>query len=192
MLAIGYINGAFHVLQPDNRFAMKANKKDRTHEISCMKFCPKDSIFAVAAHDSFIILYDVKQNFKAVRRLRGHTSTVTHLDFSLDGMNIMSNCTSYNILFFDVASGKHNTRGASGLKDETWHSWTCTLGWPVQGIFPPCADGTDINAMDRSPEGVVCATADDFGLVKLFRFPNPVEKAAFVQYQGHSSHVTNV
>lgn len=60
------------------------------------------------------------------------------------------------------------------------------------GIFPPRADGTDINAAARSPDGTVTATADDFGMVKLFRSPCPVEKAAFQQYNGHSSHVTNV
>lgn len=104
----------------------------------------------------------------------------------------MSNCTSYEILFFDVAAGKQNTAGASQLKDEVWSTWTCTLGWPVQGIFPPCADGSDINSCHRSPDGTILATGDDFGMVKLFRYPCPVEKASFNSYCGHSSHVTNV
>lgn len=104
----------------------------------------------------------------------------------------MSNCTSYNILFFDVRAGKHNPSGASALRDETWESWTCSLGWPVQGIFPPCADGSDINSVDRSPDGTVLATADDFGMVKLFKYPCPVERGAFNAFKGHSSHVTNV
>lgn len=39
---------------------------------------------------------------------------------------------------------------------------------------------------------LVTATADDFGLVKLFKYPSPVEKnAACHEYRGHSSHVTN-
>ena len=84
------------------------------------------------------------------------------------------------------------TGGASALKNETWSTWTCTLGWPVQGIFPPCADGSDINSCDRGPEGTTMATADDFGMVKLFKYPCPVEKACFNQFVGHSSHVTNV
>jgi microtubule-associated protein-like 6 len=37
----------------------------------------------------------------------------------------------------------------------------------------------DINAVDRSPDGKVLATGDDFGLVKLFKYPSPVPKAAF-------------
>lgn len=139
-----------------------------------------------------IFVYDVKQNFKLLKKMKGHPSTITHIDFALDGRTIMSNCTSYNILFFDLMSGKHMPSGASAKRDETWETWTCTLGWPVQGIFPPCSDGTDINACDRAPDGTVLATADDFGMVKLFRYPCPVERAAFHQQVGHSSHVTNV
>lgn len=38
----------------------------------------------------------------------------------------------------------------------------------------------------------VLATADDFSMVKIFRYPCPVEKASFNEYHGHSSHVTNI
>ncbi len=44
--------------------------------------------------------------------------------------------------------------------------------------------------MDKTKK--IIATADDFGTVKLFRFPSPVEKAAYKPYYGHSSHVTCV
>ena len=62
----------------------------------------------------------------------------------------------------------------------------------LQGIWPPGADGSDINAVDRSPLGSVLATADDFGMVKLFRYPCATEKAKNIEFSGHSSHVTNV
>ena len=64
--------------------------------------------------------------------------------------------------------------------------------WPVQGIYPAGTDGTDINAVDRSPAGDLIATADDFGSVKLLRFPCAMEKSKFVEFKGHSSHVTCV
>jgi len=189
-LAIGYTNGTLTVL--DANFQAQVTRKDRKEAISEIKFSPDNSVCAVGGHDSMIFTYDARQQFKPLKKLRAHHSTVTHFDFTLDGKYLMSNCTSYEILFFDVAAGKQFTSGASSLKDTQWKSWTCTLGWPVQGIFPPCADGSDINACDRSPDQKVVATADDFGMVKLFRFPCPVEKAAFNQYNGHSSHVTNV
>lgn len=73
-----------------------------------------------------------------------------------------------------------------------WASWTCVLGWPVQGIWPPCADGTDINAVDRSPDGSVLATGDDFGRVRLFRYPVAAKQADSNVSIGHSSHVSCV
>lgn len=158
---------------------MFAQRKDRKEAISEIKFSPNDQYCAVGAHDSQIFLYDAKNNFKPLKKMRGHPSTVAHFDFSLDSQIIMSNCTSYNILFFDCNTGKHNPSGASAYKDETWSSFTCSLGWAVQGIFPPCADGSDINSVDRAPDGTVLATADDFGMVKLFKYPCPVEKASY-------------
>ena len=84
------------------------------------------------------------------------------------------------------------TGGASALRDAEWATQTCTLGFPVQGIWPPCADGTDVNAACRSSRGDLIATGDDFGKVKLFRYPCIVPQADCKPYSGHSSHVTNI
>ena len=45
--------------------------------------------------------------------------------------------------------------------------------------------------MSRSEDQKLVATGDDFGLVKLFLFPN-FKGQSFNKYVGHSSHVTNV
>ena len=50
-------------------------------------------------------------------------------------------------------------------RDQRWHSWTSVLGFPVMGIWPLYADGTDVNAVDRSPDGRYLLTADDSGMV---------------------------
>ena len=54
------------------------------------------------------------------------------------------------------------------------------------------ADGSDINSVDRSHSETLIATADDFGKVKLFRYPCVTENSKFKEFHGHSSHVTNV
>ena len=61
-------------------------------------------------------------------------------------------------------------------------TWTATLGWPVQGIWPSVDDGTDINTVDRSyttlsgletpPDNYfLLATGDDHSKVKIYRYP---------------------
>jgi WD40 repeat protein len=78
------------------------------------------------------------------------------------------------------------------LSEETWSTWTLTLGWPVMGIWKGDMDGSDINAVDRSPTHKVIATADDFGKVCLYRYPCVNSKAQCETFTGHSSHVTCV
>ena len=78
------------------------------------------------------------------------------------------------------------------MRDVQWATWTCTLGWPVQAIWPPGADGTDINAVCRSISGDLLVTSDDFSRVKLFRYPAVDPEIAYKTYEGHAAHVTNV
>ncbi len=122
-----------------------------------------------------------------------------YIDWSKCEKYIQYNCGGYELLFWDVAAslkssakkGKQESK-ASVLKDVDWHTWTCVLGWPVQGIWPSRSDGTDINAVCRSQDTSLLATSDDFGKLKIFRYPVNNKDAAFSELVGHSSHVTNV
>ena len=60
-------------------------------------------------------------------------------------------------------------------KDVGWATWTCKLGWPVQGIFQG-VDYSDVNTVCRSNNKLVLATGDDNGKVNLFKYPVVVEK----------------
>mmetsp|Transcript_33213 Transcript_33213/g.80925 ORF Transcript_33213/g.80925 Transcript_33213/m.80925 type:complete len:88 (-) Transcript_33213:31-294(-) len=61
------------------------------------------------------------------------------------------------------------------------------------GVFEGGADGSDVNAVDRSPDRSFILSSDDSGKVNLIKYPaveklTPPKKAM----GGHSSHVTNV
>jgi microtubule-associated protein-like 6 len=79
------------------------------------------------------------------------------------------------------------------------------LGWPVQGIYPPCTDGTFINSVDRSNFSVrntlakddanspyLLAVGNDNGKVAVYNYPCTIKGTKTVEGKGHSSHVTNV
>lgn len=70
----------------------------------------------------------------------------------------------------DSTAGKHLT-----TKEETkgihWVSWTCVIGPEVTGIWPKYTNINDINSVDANYNSAVLVTGDDFGLVKLLRFP---------------------
>ena len=147
-------------------------------------------------------------------RCEGLSSTITHLDWSVDGRVIMANSQAYELVYFDAATGKqvkdnqrdtkardamslglpslsctcaHPPMPASpiytlhlGSPDppvtmtsdsdpcqprplSQWATYTGVLGFPVMGVWQPYSDGTDINAVDRSPSQEYVVTADDFG-----------------------------
>ena len=54
------------------------------------------------------------------------------------------------------------------------------------------ADGSDINAVDRSNSKRYLVTGDDFSKINLFRYPACHQKQIYNSYKGHSSHVTNI
>jgi microtubule-associated protein-like 6 len=167
--------------------------KESKQMISDIKFSPDGSILAVGSRDNSIYLYSVAQQFKRRGKLSKHNSGINQFDFSSDGKSLQSCCSAYEIIYSDVAKSQQILKGASELKDTQWATWTCTLGWPTLGIWKGDMDGTDINAVDRSPSGELLACADDFGKVKIFRYPvcNPKGTESEI-YTGHSSHVTNV
>ena len=133
-----------------------------------------------------------------------HSSAVLHVDFTLDGKYFQTNCQAAELLFGHPDSGQQETSASrvadyngdleddAELEQRQWATQTCKLGWAVQGIWAPGMDTTDINAVDRSCDRKLLATADDFGHVKLFRFPCAQEHSKFLCFDGHSSHVTNV
>ena len=161
-----------------------------------LKFSPDGTMLAVGSHDNAIYLVTVP-NFQKKYSMKKHSSFITHLDWSEDGSSLHSNCGAYELLFWDANSGKQITGGATRFRDERWATWTCVLGWPVQGIWPPSTSGDDINYVCRSsgkPTGEyeLLAVADDFGKVKLMRYPSLQKGSKAVVGVGHSSHVTCV
>lgn len=172
MIAIGMRNG--YLLVVDAAFApvAKTQHSKTGKAISVIRFSPDDSICAVGGEDGRVRLYDVKSKFRKAKVIKKNTSPVTHLDFSADGAYLMTNSSAPEVLFFEAATGKHVSASAN-LRDTKWATWSCTYGWPVQGIFPANSDGSDVNACARSPDGAVVATGDDCGRVNLFRFPCP-------------------
>ena len=68
--------------------------------------------------------------YKRTMRCLGHSSTVTHLDWSADSSVIQSNDQAYELLYFDPKTGK---QVKENQRDTQWATWTCTLGEWARG-----------------------------------------------------------
>lgn len=194
VLAIGTHSGKWYVLDAETT-DLVAIHTDGNEQLSVMRFSQDGALLAVGSHDNFIYLYTVSENGRKYSRYgkcTGHSSYITHLDWSPDNNFIMSNSGDYEILYWDVPNGCKLIRNRSECKDIDWFTYTCVLGYHVFGVWPEGSDGTDINALMRSHKRKVIALADDFCKVHLFSYPCSTPKAPSHKYSAHSSHVTNV
>lgn len=190
--------------------------------VSDVKFCPPvfldKQIYAVGGHDRTIYVYQMDVAIceritpntppeapTLCHKFEGHNASITHLDFSSDGAFIQSNCGGYELLFWSLEDDKQE-KNARKCRDVDWSTWSCVLGWPVQGIWLENADGSDVNAVDRSDvqfstEGqdandqrspVYLAVGGDDGKLRVYNYPCLSKNSKNVVGTGHSSHVSNV
>ncbi|XP_038607089.1 echinoderm microtubule-associated protein-like 4 isoform X2 [Tachyglossus aculeatus] len=194
VVAIGTHSGRWFVLDAETRDLVSIHT-DGNEQLSVMRYAVDGTFLAVGSHDNFIYLYVVTENGRKYSRFgkcTGHSSYITHLDWSPDNKYIMSNSGDYEILYWDIPGGCKLIRNRSDCKDVDWTTYTCVLGFQVFGVWPEGSDGTDINALVRSHNRKVMAVADDFCKVHLFQYPCSKPKAPSHKYSAHSSHVTNV
>uniref|UniRef100_A0AAY4AFF5 HELP domain-containing protein n=1 Tax=Denticeps clupeoides TaxID=299321 RepID=A0AAY4AFF5_9TELE len=194
VVSVGLNTGRWVVMDLQTR-QIVSDLTDGNEQLSVMRYSPDGSFLAVGSHDNFIYIYSVTESGRRYTRFgkcTGHSSFITHLDWSKDGKYIMSNSGDYEILYWDVAGGCKLLRNRYESKDREWASYTCVLGFHVMGVWLEGSDGTDINALCRSHDEKLVAVADDFCKVHLFQYPCPKPKAPSHRYEGHGSHVTNV
>ncbi|XRB07249.1 echinoderm microtubule-associated protein-like [Pycnococcus provasolii] len=189
-IAVGFLRGGFIVFDSTTGVEHAA-KKHRREEVSVVRYSPNGRWLAVASHDNFIDIYDTQRSYKRVGVCKGHSSYVTHVDWSVDSTFLQSSSGDLELMFWDIPSCDH-VAFANAMRDVVWHTQTCTVGYTVQGIWPKYADATDIVAADRSKDHCVLAAIDDFGGLRLFRYPCDVGRGEYTFYTGHGNHASSV
>ncbi|KAJ8309461.1 hypothetical protein KUTeg_014335 [Tegillarca granosa] len=189
-IALGMMDGSFMVLRSRD-LSEVVHIKDRKEVIHELKYSPCGKFLAVASNDNFVDIYSVEQRYKQVGTCSGNSSFITHIDWSDDSKYLQTNSGAAERLFFRMPNGKHVTN-RDEITNIHWYSFTGVLGPEVNGIWEKYTDTNDINATDAHYKAEVIVTGDDFGLVKLFKFPSLKKGAKFRKYVGHSAHVTNV
>jgi WD40 repeat protein len=200
----------------DTSFAEAVHRRDCKEDIGDVKFSPNGKMLAVASHDGFIDIYSIRYKqgnlqaahgdicVKYLKRLRGHSSAVLHIDWSEDNRLLQSTCGANEILYWDVAEGKQLLSSNDCIEGDTnWESESCHLGFAVMGIWGGGNQkGTDINSVDvsrglgvqrtraeKAGPGPVVATGDDHGRLHIFNYPCVVKNAPHLTRVGHSSHI---
>lgn len=167
---------------------------DGNEQIECLQYSPDGTMLALGSRDNYIYIYTVSEDGKKytkIGRCSGHSSFITHVDWSQDSQYLASNSGDYELLYWTASNCKMLTN-LSIIREVKWATQTCVLGFNTAGIWPDGADGTDINGCCKSHNERLIASCDDFGKVNLFAYPACHLKSSCHSYGGHSSHVTSV
>ncbi|CAK1582473.1 unnamed protein product [Parnassius mnemosyne] len=192
-VAVGALSGRWLVFEPASRDLLAAHH-DGNEPIQTIQYSPDNKYVALGSRDNFIYIYQVDDNCSRYSRLGkclGHSSYITHLDWSEDSQYIRSNSGDYELLYWNATTCRQITNPTS-MRDVVWATNHCPITFTTIGVWPEGADGTDINSCTKSHDGRLVATGDDFGKVKLYAYPVTQPKSLCHAYGGHSSHVTCV
>jgi microtubule-associated protein-like 6 len=165
--------------------------RDSREFITDIRFSPDGKSLAVASFDNKIYLYDTTNSYMLRAKCEKHSSFVTHFDFSDNSAYIQSNCGAYELLFFNTNDGSE-VLAPSALKDESWASQTCVLGWSVQGLWPELTNGVEINGSDRSHCGTYVASVDNRGHARMYNYPCLRRESVPIEGHAHASTVTAI
>ncbi|KAK3235754.1 hypothetical protein CYMTET_54067 [Cymbomonas tetramitiformis] len=194
-LAIGDAAGNITVIELNNGRQIAEFQGSHT-QVNVMKYSPTGKMLAVAGGNCIIAVFEVVRNFKLAGTCHGHTANVAHLDWSEDSKILQSNSVENELCFWEMP---HGTQIATPqqVADTDWATYTCPASWGCQGIWPKESAATDLRACARSNQGSwredesITVTADNFGQVKLSRYPSDVGCAEGRTYVAHSTQVSN-
>eukprot|EP01135_Chromosphaera_perkinsii_P001223 Nk52_evm22s162 gene=Nk52_evmTU22s162 len=187
-LAAGFKDGTCAILNVVDLACIKKLHQRKT-VVGVLKYSPCGAYLAVGSNDNIVDIYKVGEEYKLIGSCKGNASFIVHIDWSQDSTYIQTNSGDYAILYFAIPTCKQVT-AVGEIKKIEWATWTCVLGKVVEGIWPKYALKDDINSVDVHNNVVV--TGDDFGRVKMFRYPCPTAGHKFRRYLGHAAHVTCV
>lgn len=163
--------------------------------VEAVRFSPDGRFVAWGVHGG-ASLVEVANTDSKTFKLRheasidaGLTQGLVQLDWSADSALLSVVSEAHELVFVDV-NGKQKAE-PSKVSGVQWATRSCKFGHDVQGIWPGTGY-TAVNGAARSNTGLVLATAEEGGMVKVFRYPCTVEGAAAKESRGHGSHVTRV
>lgn len=155
-------------------------------------------LLAIGSKCKNIYIYKCYSNIiKKMKILRGHSSSIIKLDWSVTSEYIQTNDIAKEILYWNVSHGKQEKKTMS-MRNIQWYTWTCTYGWNVRGIWNN-NDRTDydIISLCRTKDCKYIVTSSDNhhrSSIQLHNFPSipSPHKRIFKTYLGHCDPVVSI
>ncbi|TKC50798.1 hypothetical protein EI555_017319 [Monodon monoceros] len=101
VVAVGTLTGRWFVFDTETKDLVTVHT-DGNEQLSVMRYSPDGNFLAIGSHDNCIYIYGVSDNgrkYARVGKCSGHSSFITHLDWSVNSQFLMSNSGDYEILY---------------------------------------------------------------------------------------------
>jgi len=176
-------------------------RKGREAEgVSYIRFSEDDEVLAVAHMDSNLYCFTVTGFGKTWTlepwKKANHRAAPTHIQWAADGSMLKTFTRDYEIAHWLVDSENRTLKFYPHQPDPDDIEWAgdpLVAGWDVQGCYQAEWDGTDLNDVTLSGDERFLVAGDDFGFVRMFKYPAVCNKPeAHRMYFGHSSFVVGV
>ncbi|KAH9157942.1 hypothetical protein AeRB84_000261 [Aphanomyces euteiches] len=115
----------------------------------------------------------------------------SHFDLSSSGEWLQVATTKGELIYYDTNSSVENTR-LGALKDVQWATFTSIYGWAVQGVWPIKKNFYDVVALNRNRASTILVAGDQYGHVRLYKYPCLPATNLCHQYSGHCGRISHV
>jgi len=176
----------------------KKSKSAAVEAIAYLRFSPDSGFLAVAHMDSqgYILSIEGNEHELMMNQWPGMSmpAAPTNLQWSADGTIVKFLTRDYEVCHFNLDYDSQRCHFNPSIPDPDEVKWAgdpLIAGWDVEGLYQPGWDGTDLNDASVSPDGRFIASGDDFGCVRLHKYP-AIKPEANRKYLGHSSFVVGI
>ena len=159
--------------------------------LGVMSYSPDGTLLVIGSHDHLVYLHTASDGYKCFAKCDKSTGNITHFDFSTDGGFLRVNSDTFELFFINTVDGSWVPSPAT-VKDVAWATQSCTLAWPVSGIWSSLDENYIVHSCSDAKNTSAVAVGDNAAQVRIYNYPILSKEAPNIILHGHAHEVSNV